>query len=706
MPPAHPVVNSKILRGQGMTAEGPESGETQPPTDSLTSAQAPEASSRVFVSYASGDAAVASALVEALERHGVACWIAPRDVRAGALYAEAIVRAISDAKALILVLSANSVASAHVGKEVERASSKRRPVIALRIDEAPLSPALEYFLSESHWIDARAGGMDAALATLITAIREPERNAPGITSVVTPATSGSTVSAAHPKSRNRIVSAIGLAVVSVAAAALLVNKFWLSNRANTAQAVIPATSGLAAATPAVPAISDRSIAVLPFTDMSEKHDQEYFADGIAEEVLDRLAKVPGLKVVGRTSSFQFNGKSADLASIGTALGVAYLLEGSVRKDADRVRVTAQLVEARTGSQRWSDRFDSDLVDVLNVQDTIAIEIARALQIAVEADTVPRSSVKSPQVLEAYLRGLASENRQSRESSEAAVADYQQALTLDPAFAPAAIGIARVESFIGAEGWLPTRTAFGRAREAAQLAQRLTPRSPEPHVLMARIHTYHDWDWAGADQELQQAFALGSRDTYGAQTACQLAAARGQWDEARQLAIEALERDPLSPDAQMFLGWNVYLHTGQLPEAEQSFRRGLRIAPKWGSGQYFLGEALMLQGHLEAALAEFQKETVDDGRLEGSAMALFAAGRKAESDSQLAEAIRRNGTSWPSETARMYAFRGEKDRAFEWLNRAYELRDPDIYTFKGDPLFKNLENDPRYKAFLRKMNLPE
>jgi TolB-like protein len=697
MPPAHPVGNSKTLRGQGMTAEGPESGETQPPTDSLTPAQAPEASSRIFVSYASGDAAVASALVEALERHGVACWIAPRDVKAGALYAEAIVRAISDAKALVLVLSANSVASAHVGKEVERASSKRRPVIALRIDEAPLSPALEYFLSESHWIDARAGGMDAALAKLIVAIREPERTGPGIIPAGAAGTSAATATGRPPKSRRlQILLPVGIAVVAVVLYALLADRFWSAKYIVAEQSTTAAKS----------VMSDKSIAVLPFTDMSEKHDQEYFADGIAEEVLDRLAKVPGLKVVGRTSSFQFNGKSADLASVGTALGVAYLLEGSVRKDADRVRVTAQLVEARTGSRRWSDRFDSNLVDVLNVQDTIAIEIARALQIAVEADTVPRSSVKSPQVLEAYLRGLESENRQSRESSEAAVADYQQALTLDPAFAPAAIGIARVESFIGAEGWLPTRTAFGRAREAAQLAQRLTPRSPEPHVLMARIHTYHDWDWAGADQELQQAFALGPRDTYGAQTACQLAAARGQWDEARQLAIEALERDPLSPDAHMFLGWNVYLHTGQLPEAERSFRRGLQIAPKWGSGQYFLGEALMLQGHNEAALAEFQKETVDDGRLEGSAMALFAAGRKAESDSQLAEAIRRNGTSWPSETARMYAFRGEKDRAFEWLDRAYELRDPDIYTFKGDPLFKNLENDPRYKAFLRKMNLPE
>ena len=217
---------------------------------------------------------------------------------------------------------------------------------------------------------------------------------------------------------------------------------------------------------------------------------------------------------------------------------------------------------------------------------------------------------------------------------------------------------------------------------------------------------YDWDWAGADRELQQAFALGPRETYGAQVASQLAAALGQWDEARQLAIEAVELDPLNPIAHVILGWDIYLHTGQLAEAEQSFRRALQIAPGLGSGQYFLGEALMLQGHHDAALAEFRKETLDDGQLEGSAMAHFAAGRKAESDAALAEAIRHNATSWPSEIARVYAFRGEKDRAFEWLDRAYEARDEDLYTIKGDPLLKNLEGDPRYKAFLRKMNLPE
>jgi tetratricopeptide (TPR) repeat protein len=206
--------------------------------------------------------------------------------------------------------------------------------------------------------------------------------------------------------------------------------------------------------------------------------------------------------------------------------------------------------------------------------------------------------------------------------------------------------------------------------------------------------------------LQQAFALGPRETWGVQVAAELASARGQLDEARQLAIEAVQLDPLNPGAHIVLGWNVYLHTGHFADAEQSFRRALQIAPEWGSGQYFLGEALMLEGHNDEALAEFRKETLDDGQLEGSAMAHFAAGRKGESDAQLAEAIRQNGTSWPSEIARVYAFRGERDRAFEWLDRAYEMRDEDLYQIKGDPLFRNLENDPRYKAFLRKMNLPE
>jgi TolB-like protein len=495
--------------------------------------------------------------------------------------------------------------------------------------------------------------------------------------------------------RTRVI-AIALAVAAVGLAYVLTNKLWLSKHSASEQTKAAATS----------VVSDKSIAVLPFLDLSEKKDQEYFANGIAEEVLDRLAKVPGLRVVGRASSFQFKGKSADPASVGAALGVAYLLEGSARREAGRVRVAAELIEVRTGSERWSDRFDSDVVDVLQVQDTIAAELARALQIAVEVDTAPRSSVKSPEALDAYLRGLQSFSRSSREGCEAAVANFQRALTLDPTFAPAAIGLARAYAFIGAEAWLPTPVAFERAREAGLLAQRLDPKSPSPHVLMAEIHMHYDWDWAGADRELKQAFALGPRESYGVQTAARLAAARGQWDEARQLAIEAIELDPLDADAQGSPGLQIYLGSGDFAEAEKSFRRALQIAPGWGTGQYFLGTALLLQGRHEAALTEYRKETLDDGQLEGSAMVYFATGRKAESDAQLAEAIRHNGPSWPSEIARVYAFRGEKDRAFEWLDRAYDARDQDLYFIKGDPLLKKLEGDPRYKAFMRKMNLSE
>jgi TolB-like protein len=410
--------------------------EPEKPQEPAGSSNATAEPMRVFISYASHDAAVAQSVCSELEAASFPCWIAPRDVVPGTLYADGIVRAINDSTILVVVLSKHALASAHVGKELERASSKRHPIIALRTDITPLTPAFEYFLSESQWIDVGAGGADAAIAKLVAAVRlhlvpgSPRSHYP---SPEAPASGRRAAS-------SRRIWVIATVVVAVALVALLANKFRLAKHVAADQPTAAATS----------VASDKSIAVLPFTDISEKKDQAYFADGIAEEVLNRLAKVPGLKVVGRASSFHFRGKEVDPASVGVTLGVAYLLEGSVRKEAERVRVTAQLVEARTGSQRWSDRFDSDVIDVLNVQDSIAAKIARALQLAVEVDTAPRPSVKSPQTLEAYLRGLQSLNRFSQEGAESAVADFQQALNLEPTFAPAAAGLAQTYAFIGAQ----------------------------------------------------------------------------------------------------------------------------------------------------------------------------------------------------------------------------------------------------------------
>jgi TolB-like protein/Flp pilus assembly protein TadD len=649
----------------------------------------------VFISYASHDTPVADAIVEALERHGLRCWIAPRNVVPGSLYADEIVGAINDAKVIILVLSEHAVASPHVGKEIERASSKRRRIIALRTDSAPLTRAFEYFLSESQWIDVGANGADAAIASLVSAVGQ--HLLPGATATPTASRAAHVIRRPAATRRRTWVIASAAIVFTLGAAYFFANMVWLHDHSASAIRIAggPSEKG-----------SDKSVAVLPFADLSEMKDQEYFADGIAEEVLDRLAKVPGLKVVGRASSFQFNGKSADTASIGAALGVTYLLEGSVRKEAKRVRVTAQLLEAKTGAERWSDRFDTDEVDVLSVQDTIAAGIVRALQITVEANTVPRASVKSPEVLDAYLRGQQSADRSTRQSCEAAVAQFQKALALDPTFAPAAIGLLQTYNFIGANSWLPPRVAFEHAREAGALAQRLDPQNPIPHVSMAWLHIYNDWDWAAAALELKKALTLGPRDSNGAQAASFLAVVHGQWDEAQQLGIEAVELDPLYAAAHETLGYTVYLHSGELTEAEKSFRRALQIAPDFPSGHYSLGLALMLQGQHEAALTEFRKETLHDGQMEGSAMALFAMGRKSESDAQLAEAIRRNGGIGPFMIASVYAFRGEKDLAFVWLERAYKARDPSLIYIPGDPLQKRIEADPRFKAFLQKMNLLE
>jgi TolB-like protein len=642
----------------------------------------------VFISYASEDSAVATTLVEELERHEISCWIAPRDVKPGALYADAIVRAISAARIFILVLSKNSIASSHVGKEIERASSKRRPIIAVRIDTEQLTPALEYFLGESQWVDVSHGNLEAAYARLIGAIREP---------AAAPRGPVGSASAQSPRLRGRrFALAAGIGVLVLGLAALISDRLWLARRGTAERATVPAEKKVA----------DKSVAVLPFVDLSEKKDQEYFADGIAEEVLDRLARVPGLRVIGRVSSFQFKGKGADSAAIGTALKVGYLLEGGVRREAGRISVTARLVEAQSGSQRWSGHFDADVTDVLRVQDTIAAEISRALQIAVQADATSRSAVTSAPALDAYLRGLQAADRSTQESTEAAVADYEQALTIDPTFAPAAIELARNYAFIASEGWMPPRIANEKAREAALLAERLDPKSPVPHTTLAVIHIVYDWDWPGAERELQLAFALGPRTSEFLNTAQLLAAARGEWALARQLDVEAAALDPLNPDVPMFLGWTVHMRTGQYIEAEQSIRSGLQIAPEWGTGRYMLGEALLLQGHPDQALGAFQKETMDDGQLEGSAMAQYALGHKKESDAFLAKAITHNGTSWAMGIAHVYAFRGEKDRALEWLERAYDTKDEDMYLVKDDPLLKNLAADPRYKAILKKMNLPE
>jgi TolB-like protein/tetratricopeptide (TPR) repeat protein len=475
-----------------------------------------------------------------------------------------------------------------------------------------------------------------------------------------------------------------------------------SQTSSAQQAAWPATTTAAFNPP------PHSIAVLPFVDMSEKKDQEYIGDGMAEEILNLLAKIPDLKVIGRTSSFQFKGKTEDLRKIGMTLDAAYAVEGSVRRSVDHVRVTAQLIDTRDGTHRWSDTYDTQFDDVLKVQDAIAGSVARALQIAVGDVQIPARQAVSPAAYDLFLKGMHAFDTNTQEGCEEAIGFFTQALRLDPKFAPAVAGMAWAYEYIGEQGWLPTtKEAFDRARENALRALELDPKLSAAHTVLANVHLVYDWDWAAAQHEIDTAFALGGRDAAGLSTAARIVSATDpDSPNAPSLLHEAIALDPLDAEAYVSLGVFVYYRTGHFVEAERSIRRALQIRPQFGSGHYFLALCLLMQGRLDEALAEAKQETLIDGQLESSAAIYYAQHRKAESDAAMTRSIATNANTWASAIAKTLAFRGDSEKALQWLERSYAQRDEDLYFLKGDPLLHSLESDPRYKALLRKMNLPE
>ena len=413
----------------------------------------------VFISYASQDAAVANAVVGALERAGLACWIAPRDVVPGALYADEIVRAINESSLVVLVLSAQSVVSPHVGKELERASSKRRRIIALRTDAAALPRAFEYFLSESQWIEVGSGGVEPAAAKLVEAVRS--HLGPGAAEASVAPASGTHRS--HVAARRWSGMPIGVTMIAVLALLLIAGGIqWVLTRGGSKAAVT--TTGQETA-------GEVSLAVLPFVNLSSDPEQEYFSDGLSEELLNQLAQIRKLRLTARTSSFSFKGKNEDVRVIGEKLGVGNVLEGSVRKDGTQLRITAQLINTRDGSHLWSQTYDRQLAGIFALQEEIAKDVAQALSIRLDVGEVTRAQGGTNNV-EAYDKFLqaAAVGRQglTLANSRKETQLYRDALALDPNFALA--GYALYQALIFATVF--TEESAAALREQAELLARM------------------------------------------------------------------------------------------------------------------------------------------------------------------------------------------------------------------------------------------
>jgi TolB-like protein len=476
---------------------------------------------------------------------------------------------------------------------------------------------------------------------------------------------------------------------------------------SAAQASAASTATKATAEPpllAPAAVNEKSIAVLPFTDMSEKKDQEYFGDGMAEEILALLAKIPRLTVIGRTSSFQFKGRNEDLRTIGAKLNAAHVLEGSVRKSGDHVRITAQLINTRTGTHEWSETYDRLIGDVLKLQDAIAAAVVRELQLEMASDYLSsRDTLKSADVYDLILRGRHAADRWDKEGLDEAATLFRQAFDRDPTFADAAAALALTYETQSEGGFAPP-SAFERARRVAATALKLDPKNAVAHYVLGLISLIYDWDWGAAEREFQQVATLAPSSADALRGEAMLSRTLGRWDEALRQVKAALVQDPLDPGG-FFILTKIQWSRGHLAEAEAAARRALEIRPTTVWAHSYLGIVLLARGDPDAALLEMQQETSEEAQQGGLAMAYHALGRKADSDAALARMLKEQADRNAFGIAEVYAFRGESDEAMHWLERAYVQKEP-VYLVTADLPLKSLAADTRFEAFLRKMNLPE
>lgn len=454
-----------------------------------------------------------------------------------------------------------------------------------------------------------------------------------------------------------------------------------------------------------PVAEQPSIAVLPFADMSAQKDQEYFSDGLAEELLNSLAKIKGLRVVARTSSFQFKGKNEDLRTVAEKLNVGTILEGSVRKQGGRVRITAQLIKAADGFHLWSETYDRELTDVFALQEEIARAVATSLEVTLVGTPAPVSRPsKNVEAYNATLQGRYFHGLRGRENLEKAATYFDQAVKLDPEYAEAWAALGGVRVSQAAAGYVAVEDGFRQGRIAAERALTLDPASAVAHSIIATIKSLHDWDWAGADASIQRALALDPQGARTLRSASSLAATMGRFSEARELAGRAVSADPLSAASWTALS-QIAPAAGRFDEALSAATKALELQPNRPSLYSVRGIAYLAKGKTTEALIEFEREVEPLWRDQGLALAYHALGRKQQADQALAGFIQKYAQDGAFQVSELYAFRGQPDRAFEWLERAYAQRDAGLAGIKGDFLLKGLESDPRYIAFMKKMRLP-
>jgi len=443
-------------------------------------------------------------------------------------------------------------------------------------------------------------------------------------------------------------------------------------------------------------VSSASIAVLPFVNMSSDPDQEYFSDGISEEVLNLLAKIPELRVAARTSSSSFKGKDLEIPEIASRLKVAHILEGSVRKSDNQIRIAAQLIQADNGYHLWSETYDRQLDDIFQIQEEIAIAVVDALRISLLGEA-PKTRRTDPQTYQLFLEGQYLRRQITSASLQRAIEAFKQAVEIDPTYVPAWADLADTYLWLGEDAL---------ADQAIQTAISIDPDYAYVYYVRGVLRIFGEFRFKAGIEDFQHALKLDPDDAFIIAAIGKGAFITGDFDLAIQQFQAGLRVEPVVPEFYWFLGM-AYRGAGRFDDAEASFRKMLSLSPQYRSGHFYLWEALFLKGDLDAALAETEQQTSLFHRRVQLAVTRYALGNEEQSDEVLTDFIEDAASAGAYELlARVYGHRGEADKAFEWLDRALETDRGSLIFILSNPAFSSLHSDPRWQPFLNRINLLE
>jgi len=451
------------------------------------------------------------------------------------------------------------------------------------------------------------------------------------------------------------------------------------------------------------------LAVLPFQNLTGDPNKEYLADGLTEETISQLGRLnpEQLGVIARTSVMGYKHKDERLDQIGHDLSVQYVLENSLRESGDQMRLTAQLIQVKDQTHLWSQDYDYPAKDILNVEDDVAKAVTREIRVRLTSQqqtALDQSHPVNPEAFDAYLQGHYHFERDTDKDMEMAAKYYERATQLDSSYALAWVGLSRVRDRQVNAGLIPAEESHRLAREAVEQALALNPNLAEAHAQMGRIKQQVDFDWAGADVSFRRAFALEPGNPDVVALAGFSAAMLGRFDEALPLDRRAVDLDPLNAHSWEQLGETEFF-VGRLDEASADFKKALELNPNVVAAHMLLSQIYVMQGRPHDALPEIERIPYPPLRAYLYAMAYYVLGRKKESDAALSELVTKYHAGGAYQIAEVYAFSNRRDEAFGWLDRAYAQRDSGLIETKVDPLFRNLHGDPRFAAFLKKLNLP-